>query len=189
MRWGDCLPPVVSLIERKEGRVLSFQVRRHMDLVTPDRKIREAPPELKERLPGISVCSVLMDRIPVILTLNRVFEFSGEQRESVQEKAQVNRVAGGRAIRKLPNDTERVRLVLLLEIGIAGHGGAEVYEVEPAPEETHAPTKHVQGPSLLDLLAYALHKPRLRLLAKLLSQAAPLLRLGRHDKLIQILGN
>ena len=160
-----------------------------MDLVTPDRKIREAPPELKERLPGISVCSVLMDRIPVILTLNRVFEFSREQRESVQEKTQVNRVAGGRAVRKLPDDTEYVRPILLLEIGIAGRGGAKVYEVEPASEETHAPTKHVQGPTLLDLLAHALHKPRLRVLAKLLFQAAPLLRLGRNDKLIQILRN
>lgn len=173
----------------KEGRVFSLQMRLHVDLIAPDRKIREAPPELKERLPGIPVCSVLMDRVWVVLALDRVVEFSGEQRESVQEKTQVNRVAGGRAVRKLPNDTEYVRPVLLLEIGIAGRGRAEVYKVEPAPEETHAPTKHVQSPALLDLLTYALHEPRLRLLAELLFQAAPLLGLGRNDKLIQVLGN
>jgi hypothetical protein len=77
-----------------------------VDLVTADRKVREAPSELEKGFSGIPVLSVLVDGIAKVLALYRIFQFSREEWEPVQEKTQVNRMTGRGAVRKLPDDAE-----------------------------------------------------------------------------------
>ena len=85
----------------------------HLALV--HREVRHAAAELEQLLTGIAVLLVLPDRIAHRLLGQAVLELEGENREAVQEEANVQRPLGlVAAVAKLPSDREAVLREALL---------------------------------------------------------------------------
>src|SRR6202043_3613060 len=112
-----------------------------------------------QRLAWIAVGHVLVDRILDVLPAQRVLQLGREDRDAVDEKAEVEAVLVGRAIAELAGDGEEVRRGRAPRLLVEPARGPEVGQPEFASRVLDAAPEDVQHAAPPDLRGEALEEP------------------------------
>jgi len=91
-------------------------------------EVRQAAPNCKQGFALFAIASVLFNCIFDVLPFEWVFEFGGEDGESVEENAQVEAVFVLLTVFQLANDGKKVGFVEFLEFFVKTADGTEVSE-------------------------------------------------------------
>src|SRR3990172_1938083 len=111
---------VPALVEGQEEGVLPLELREHHHLLVIDRQVHDAALELEQKLSGVSVAAVLLNRVVHSLLRQVVLQLEGCDGQAVYEQAQVqgeHRLVP--AILKLPRNAEDVLVEQLPGLSIA----------------------------------------------------------------------
>ena len=144
-------PAELALVEGQEARRLVHKLRGDVDQLRVHREVSQASAVGQERLAGIAVAFVLRDGVLDVLSGERIFEFGGEERQTVQEDPEVQAVLVLLAVVELPHHREEVAPVEALEFLVEAAGGPEVGESKLAAGILDAVPQHVQRTPPLDL--------------------------------------
>ena len=116
---------VPAAVERQKPRRLAFQVGTELDLVLVHGKVGHAAAELEQFLTRVAVLLVLPDGVVRRLFREVVLQFKREDRQSVDEKPDIERpLRLVLAVAKLPDDgdnrfsSKRFRAFLLSAEGV-----------------------------------------------------------------------
>ena len=150
---------VPAAVEGQEPGRLALEVGAEEHLVLVHGEVGHAAAELEQLLARVAVLAVLPDRVLRRLLGEGVLQLEGEDRQAVDEEADVQRPLGlVAAVVKLPGDGEAVLRETLPGLLVAGRGRA-VEEVEVVRAVPDAVAQHLDGAPLRDLAL----QPRLEL--------------------------
>ena len=147
VRWipGTVVP---AAVEWEEPRGLAFKFGAEAHLVVVYREMDEAASELKELLARVAVALVLLDRVLDRLLGEAVLELEGGDRQSVDEKAQVEgKLDVAAAVPELSSHAEAVQRVEVFRLLVI-RGRRAVEEVESVRTVSDAVAEHVYGSAL-----------------------------------------
>ena len=142
---------VPAAVEGQEPRRLALEVGAEEHLVLVQREVGHAAAELEQLLARVAILLVLPGRVLHRLLGEGVLQLEGEDRQAVDEEADIQRpLAFVAAVTKLPGDGEAVLLEAFRGLLVAGRGGAvEQLQVERAMLDAVA--QHLDGAPLRDL--------------------------------------
>ena len=153
-------------------------MRAETRLVLVDRKVGHAPPEFEEPLAGITVLAVLTDRVVHRLFREAVLQLEREDRQTIDEKRDVQRALGlVAAVAQLPSYGEAV-LVETFAGRLVALGGTAVEQPEVVWAVAYPVAQHVDGTPLADLALESCEKPTPKRTVLGESQGLRCLRLG-----------
>ena len=171
-------PAVAPQVEGQEAGLRAFQGGGEVHEVGVHGEVGQTAPEGEERLPRITVVTVLADGVLDVLALERVLQFGGEDRQAVEEEDDIEAVVVRLAVLQLPDDAELVGLVEPLGRLVQAGGGPEEGKLELAPGVLDPLAENVEGAPLADLGGEPLEETGLHVGAVLLLELLPLLGLG-----------
>ena len=150
---------VPAPVERQEPRRLSLEVGAEARLALVHGEVRDAAAEREQRLARVAVFHILLDRVGRCLLREAVLQLEGEDRQAVDEEAEVERslrlVA---AVAELPDDGEAVLQETFLRLGVPRRGSAvEDFQIVRAVPDAVA--QHRDGAALRDLALQAGQEP------------------------------
>ena len=135
-------------IERQECGLRAADVSCHVSRIVIDREVDEAA--FPKRLASISL-AILRNRMLHVLTGEMVFQFDGDNRQTIQEQDDINRLVRclGREM-DLAYHSETVAFVLSLMFRVAAGGRFEEGELHVDAIERHAAAQHFQRATFLN---------------------------------------
>ena len=149
---------VPAPVERQEPGRLPLEVRAEAHLALVDGEVRHAAAELEQLLARVAVLLVLLDRIGHRLLGQAVLQLEGEDRQAVDEQADVERsLRVVAAVAKLADDGEAVLLEALPRLRVPGRRRA-VEEVKVVRAVLDAMAQDVDGAALRDLALESGHE-------------------------------
>ncbi len=154
-----------------------------VDEIRVHREMSEAAAITQQRLARVPVEFVLPDRILDGLTVERILELGGEDRDAVEEQHEVETVLVLLAVMKLANHGEEIRRVQASRLLVEPARGTEVGEVELAARVLEAVAQHVKRAAPLDLIGKTLQELLFDHRAVVLRELLPLLGLCCEDKI------
>lgn len=155
------------------------------------RKVHHAAAERKERLAGVTIAPVLLDGVVHRLLGQAVLQFKGDDRQTIDELAQVQRPPGLiQTVMQLPGDAEAVRLIQGDGL-VVPRRGRPIEEIEAQGSVPDPVAQHVDGPAAVDLAPQPGQEflPRHALSVPVIAEAEfrVAVRLGGHQEGEQVL--
>jgi hypothetical protein len=178
----------VALIEGQKPCFAVLEAGGHEHQIGVHGEVRQAAPELKERLPGIAIVLVLRHGVLDRLPFERRLQLRRDDRQPVDEQHQVETIVVLPAVVNLPHHAQDVGLVQAGVFFVERGFGVEIGEVEVAAEVVHALPQDIQGAALFDLVGQTLQEPFLGLLAVLELELFPGFCLGGVEELEERVG-
>ena len=142
---------VPAAVEGQEPGGLAGEAGAELDLALVHGEVGDAAARLEQLLARVAVALVLLDGVVDRLLGEAVLQLEGEDRQAVDEQADVEGPLGlVAAVAQLAGDGEAVLPEALLRLRVVGRGGAveQVEVVGPVPD---AVAQHVDGAALADL--------------------------------------